>query len=276
MPRPTASGTSSFSCRRSRWPRSFGSSMPTPNTTRRHQASRAAIGSCHDRFQSGRRASGRAPSRYPHGLRAGTGFYTGLSSTHAVTETDRLTDRRAGDAHPFGARRLLGFPLDEVGDRLIDPNDLFGAASRRVVERLGEAPRTPHVSRCWRKRFQVGKPPGQPAPATSSGRRNRSSAEPARLSITELASTLGCSRKHLTTRFRREFGIGPKLLARVIRFDNAVRLIRRRQDLSLAHLAAACGYADQAHLTREVRQFAGSPPGELLGRVLPDQGGWTD
>src|SRR5260370_18488787 len=39
---------------------------------------------------------------------------------------------------PLGARLLLGFPLDEVGNRLIDPVDLFGAAARETIERLQE------------------------------------------------------------------------------------------------------------------------------------------
>jgi hypothetical protein len=39
---------------------------------------------------------------------------------------------------PLGARRLIGFPLEEVGDRLIDPTDLFGSAARETIEQLQE------------------------------------------------------------------------------------------------------------------------------------------
>ena len=39
---------------------------------------------------------------------------------------------------PLGARRLIGVPLEAVGDRLIDPVDLFASAARETIERLQE------------------------------------------------------------------------------------------------------------------------------------------
>jgi AraC-like DNA-binding protein len=94
--------------------------------------------------------------------------------------------------------------------------------------------------------------------------------------ISALATELGCSRKHLTVRFRHEFGMPPKLFARILRFERAMRLLRRDSPPGWAELAATCGYADQAHLAREVREFAGSPPAAFLRRQLPDEGGFTD
>src|SRR5271166_2781603 len=71
--------------------------------------------------------------------RAGAAFYTGLSATHAVTETQSSQDGAQVMLTPLGARRLLGFPLDEIGDRLIDPCDLIGALGRRLPARLQES-----------------------------------------------------------------------------------------------------------------------------------------
>jgi AraC-like DNA-binding protein len=53
------------------------------------------------------------------------------------------------------------------------------------------------------------------------------------------------------------FGYGPKTLARVLRMRRALRLARG--GVSLAEVAARCGYADQAHLAREVKDLAGVP-----------------
>jgi AraC-like DNA-binding protein len=55
-------------------------------------------------------------------------------------------------------------------------------------------------------------------------------------------------------------GYGPKLLARVLRF-------RRLQALApapLVELALEAGYADQAHMTAEVRLLAGLSPVRFL------------
>jgi AraC-like DNA-binding protein len=94
--------------------------------------------------------------------------------------------------------------------------------------------------------------------------------------VNTLAQELGCSRKHLTVRFRREFGMPPKFFARVARFDRAVKLMLRDRVASLAELASDCGYADQAHLTRDFSEFAGAPAAAFLRSKLPDQGGFRD
>lgn len=77
-----------------------------------------------------------------------------------------------------------------------------------------------------------------------------------------MAERSGWSRRRLTTVFTAEYGMGPKQAARLFRFDHA----RRRLEAggAIADVAAACGYADQAHLTREFRDFTGHPPREFL------------
>ncbi|KXO88283.1 hypothetical protein AXK56_13090 [Tsukamurella pulmonis] len=60
---------------------------------------------------------------------------------------------------------------------------------------------------------------------------------------------------------RRSFGYGPKTLARILRFQRAAARIGAGENL--AAVAASAGYADQAHLTREVRALTGTTPGEL-------------
>ncbi|MBS4105074.1 helix-turn-helix domain-containing protein, partial [Tsukamurella paurometabola] len=60
---------------------------------------------------------------------------------------------------------------------------------------------------------------------------------------------------------RRSFGYGPKTLARIQRFQRVVGPLRAGR--ALADIAAAAGYADQAHLPREVRALTGVPPPAL-------------
>ena len=70
--------------------------------------------------------------------------------------------------------------------------------------------------------------------------------------------------------------MAPKMFARVLRFDRALRGLRGANAVDWAQLADACGYADQAHLTRDFTAFAGSPPAAFLRHALPDGGGFTD
>ena len=57
---------------------------------------------------------------------------------------------------------------------------------------------------------------------------------------------------------------GPKTLARVLRLQRALGLARG--GVPYAETAARAGFADQAHLARDVRELAGVPLTELLGR----------
>ncbi len=83
--------------------------------------------------------------------------------------------------------------------------------------------------------------------------------------IDTLARGVGYSRQHLARRFREEFGLGPKLAARIIRFERANLMLRATPSyVSLAELAATCGYADQSHLTRDFTALAGCSPTQWL------------
>ncbi|MET9326427.1 helix-turn-helix transcriptional regulator [Tsukamurella sp. NPDC003166] len=80
--------------------------------------------------------------------------------------------------------------------------------------------------------------------------------------VAGIAAESGLGERALHRLARRSFGYGPKTLARILRFQRAVTLIRAGDALGVA--AASSGYADQAHLTREVRALTGVTPRALL------------
>jgi AraC-like DNA-binding protein len=86
--------------------------------------------------------------------------------------------------------------------------------------------------------------------------------------VEEIARRVGWSSRHLLDRFRAETGLTPKQAARVARFDRARRALAARtaagRPADLAALAAAAGFADQAHLIREWRAFTGLAPTRWL------------
>ncbi|MGB8963584.1 MAG: hypothetical protein WCC38_16715 [Pseudonocardiaceae bacterium] len=63
-------------------------------------------------------------------------------------------------------------------------------------------------------------------------------------------------------RFRPGCAYGPSVIRRILRFQLALRLTG--QGLPFATVAARAGYADQAHLAREVRALGGVPLGQLV------------
>jgi len=83
------------------------------------------------------------------------------------------------------------------------------------------------------------------------------------VSIDGLANGAGVSSRQLERRFLKEVGIGPKLLCRILRFQQIFRALDRN-DAGWAGLAADCGYYDQAHLIHDFQQFARQTPAALF------------
>jgi AraC-like DNA-binding protein len=188
-------------------------------------------------------------------------FVGGLSDRPIDTEFVGEAGGVQIDLTPLGARRVLGLPMDELTNRVVALEDVLGRGARELVERL-------HDAEGWDERFalldaallrRVNAGP-EPAPevAWSFG---RLAAADGRLAVGPLADEVGWSRRHFAARWRRDVGMGPKAVARVLRFERALRLLREGH--GLADVAYDCGYADQPHLNREFRTLAGGPPREV-------------
>jgi AraC-like DNA-binding protein len=85
------------------------------------------------------------------------------------------------------------------------------------------------------------------------------------VSIDRLAEDLSLTRRHLERLFVDAVGLPPKRLARITRFQRALRMLEQAEPRQRGVVtAAACGYADQSHFIREFRQLAGCSPSEHL------------
>ena len=87
--------------------------------------------------------------------------------------------------------------------------------------------------------------------------------------IDELAKSLELSQRHLRRLFTVEVGLSPKVFARVQRLQALIRKLPNQRRGSLADLAYDAGYADQAHMSREVKTLSGIRPTQLL-RLMSD------
>ena len=169
---------------------------------------------------------------------------------------------------PAGARALFGVPAGELTDLVVPLDALLGPVAGELAERLADAPG-------WAERFavldrvlcRVLRDDAGGAPEVRHAWQ-RLLAGPS--SVAALAGEVGWSRRHLGERFRREIGLPPKVAARVLRFEQARgELLRPGATPRLADVAATCGYADQAHLTREWRELAGCTPSAWLAEEAP-------
>jgi AraC-like DNA-binding protein len=152
-------------------------------------------------------------------------------------------------AHGTGAD-VLGVPADELTDRQVPLEDLWPAAE---VRRLAEAPDPMAALEAAALRRWQG--PDRAMVALAAGAQ-------AGHPVGAIADSLGLSPRHLQRRCNFAFGYGPKTLARVLRLQRAVALARAGSPF--AEVSATAGYADQAHLSREVKALAGVSLGALI------------
>jgi AraC-like DNA-binding protein len=101
------------------------------------------------------------------------------------------------------------------------------------------------------------------------------------VTVDQLAVDVGLSSRQLERRFLSEVGIGPKLLCRILRFQQVFRAVEQNDPGSSARqmpwgggtrwaaVAADCGYYDQAHLIRDFQQFARQTPAVLFAEPRP-------
>jgi len=174
----------------------------------------------------------------------------------------------------LGARILFGRPAAELAATVVAADELWGADGIELVDRV-------HAAASWAHRFAVvddvltrhavGAAVAGHDPAPEVVEAWRCVTGPTPMRVGDVARHVGWSRRHLTQRFGDEFGVTPKTLGRVVRFEQATARLKAAVDgATLATVAAECGYADQAHMARDWRQLAGcSPSAWLAAEVLP-------
>lgn len=156
---------------------------------------------------------------------------------------------------PAGVRAVLGMPMGELAGATI-PFD-----EPELVERLAAAA-------AWGGRFAIldgwvkrkvrdarqGIDPRIAAAWKQLQRPNSPGVE-------AVAARLGIRRRSLEQGFRHYVGIPPGTVARIARFQRGAGMLAG--EVALGRTAVECGYADQPHLTRDVRAMSGCTPAEL-------------
>ncbi len=83
-------------------------------------------------------------------------------------------------------------------------------------------------------------------------------------SVDDLSRQVNWSGRKLHRQFVEAVGMGPKLVQRIVRVQRTLQLLRARTaNSALSDLALECGFADQAHMTREVAHFTDYTPSRL-------------
>ncbi|WP_224402470.1 helix-turn-helix domain-containing protein [Pseudonocardia sp. ICBG1034] len=202
---------------------------------------------CMDLLLSGGRAVVAGPDTTAHlaGSRAG-GVTTGLRF------------------RPGALPALLGVPADALRDRRVPLADVLDSGRRGLLRPTPAG----DDDAAWLARLALALQAAAvddrtPAPLPRAALRALAGGMPA----AELADRLGVTGRTLHRRCVATLGYGPAVARRVLRFRAAAALLY--DGVPPAAVAARTGYADQPHLSREVRALAGVSPGALPVAARP-------
>ena len=199
-------------------------------------------------------------------------FIAGMHDVPANTETSGATRGVQVNLTPIGARMLLGISMHELTNSFIPIDACPTGDWLQLGEQLQHATSTESRFELLDAFFLQRFARASAVPEGIAWAWNQIATSYGAVSVSRLTDTLGISRKRIVSDFREYVGLPPKTLARVVRFNRALRLIERRdRPVAWTRVAAECGFYDQAHLIREVRAFTGDTPTQLLRRLLPYQ-----
>lgn len=155
--------------------------------------------------------------------------------------------------------RVLGVPADELRDQRVPLADLW--TTRKVRDLTEHLYRASHpgavLERSAADRLAEAGPPDPMLTELVTRLR-------AGVSVSAAASVAGPSERQLHRRSLAAFGYRPRTLARILRMNRARAMVRA--GTPRAEAAVAVGYADQAHLARDVRALTSATLGMLTAR----------
>jgi len=163
-----------------------------------------------------------------------------------------------------GAARFFDVPYEEIVDRVVDFADFEPAFSAAIHERIARAEshdeRLAAMIALLEERLTLESKEDifvRQACQYIVGSEGE-------YSVQELVRLIGFSERQLERKFKRQVGITPKVLSRLMRFQKFLAMAREANTLTLADAAAACGYYDQSHFIRDFTKFSGMSPMKYL------------
>ncbi len=166
---------------------------------------------------------------------------------------------------PGVARALFGASAPELAERHTPLDALWGAAAASLHARLLEAPSAAARLQILEHVLTTRLDALTPMHSLVTGALGRLHGEPA-TPIAEIAKDAGYSQRRLLALFRDAVGLAPKRYARLLRLQAALPLLaagRRALDVAVTQ-----GYADEAHLHRELREITGLSVREYRSAAL--------
>ena len=171
---------------------------------------------------------------------------------------------------PWAGRAVVGAPAELIDVRLTG-GEVWGRAAEPVAEHMAATATDPWKAAAELQRWVAATVDFEARRDLAIEHMVQACAAGELRSIVAAQPDLDISERQLRRRCRDVTGASPAVILRVMRFQRFVALAQRMVGTTapgatrnLAGMAAACGYADHGHLSRECRRMTGESPSTYL------------
>jgi AraC-like DNA-binding protein len=178
---------------------------------------------------------------------------------------------------PWGISPFVDMPATELRDRWVPVDAVWPRSLDRIRNQVGDIASSSETLRALeeelRLRLAETPPRGLDLVRHTGGRLETSHGA---VPVGALAGAAGVSGNHLASQFKSHVGVTPKRVARIYRFARLILSVDSLHPVDWSELAQTAGYFDQAHFSREFKDFTGHTPTEYLAlqRRFPAEQGF--
>jgi AraC-like DNA-binding protein len=162
---------------------------------------------------------------------------------------------------PWGISPFVDMPATELRDRWVPVDDVWQRSLDRIRNQIGGIASATEALGVLEQelRSRLAEPPsrGLDLVQRTGGRLETSHGA---VPVGALTDAAGVSGNHLATQFKSHVGVTPKRVARIYRFARLILAVDALRPVDWAELAQTAGYFDQAHFSREFKDFTGHTP----------------
>jgi len=163
---------------------------------------------------------------------------------------------------PGGLHRLLRVPMDELCNQSFDSSLFLKGETNEISEQINSEPNYLTILQVVED-FLIKKIGGLKQVLPIDRVLAQMSSTSKLMSVDTIAREACISTRQLERQFKERIGMNPKVYTKLVRFSRAWNLHESNPRLSWNRIAHHCDYADQMHLVRDFKQFAGVVPTHL-------------
>ena len=190
-------------------------------------------------------------------------WYSGMHKNYLSISAHPDSEMLVVQFKPQGAYPFFHQPINQYNDKVIPAEQIFGASilnTRKAILNESKTEKKFEVIEKWlTNRFQESLIPNEALTNIVMAMQ-----EQPQVPLHQVTADFPNSHKHLIDEFKKYCGLTPKIYHRILRFNEILQLIHKKEKISWSNIAYQCGYTDQSHFIKEFKAFSGFNPQEFI------------